>query len=136
MSVLKLVPIIYSMQRTLLMNKHGTLVRSVVVVLFSLIFASALFAQALAGLQVAELTRKLQLTNQQQKELTPVVEQRDKQTEALRTNTSLSKLQKIRKVTEIQSDFRNKAAKILNPEQLKKLDALEAERRAKLTGKP
>jgi hypothetical protein len=29
--------------------------------------------------------------------------------------------------------FRNNAAKILNPEQIKKLEAIQAERRAKLT---
>ena len=82
---------------------------------------------------MAELSKKLQLT-EPKKELTPVVEQRDKEIKALRADTSMGKLQKLRKAQEIQANFRNRAAKILNPEQVQKLDALQAERRAKLLG--
>jgi hypothetical protein len=46
----------------------------------------------------------------------------------------MGKLQKLRKATEIQENFRNQAAKVLNPDQTKKLEALQAERRAKLIG--
>ena len=53
---------------------------------------------------------------------------------ALKADTSMGKLQKLRKVQEIQTNFRNQAAKVLNPDQVKKLDALQAERRAKLMG--
>jgi Spy/CpxP family protein refolding chaperone len=42
-------------------------------------------------------------------------------------------MQKLRKIGEIQTNFRNNAAKILNPEQTKKLEAMQAQRRAKLT---
>jgi Spy/CpxP family protein refolding chaperone len=43
-------------------------------------------------------------------------------------------LQTLRKAEEIQTSFRDQAAKILNPDQIKKLDELQAERRAKLVG--
>jgi len=82
-----------------------------------------------------ELTKKLQLTDQQQKQLAPIVKQRDQEAEALKANTSMGRMQKLRKINEIQTGFRNKAAKILNAEQVKKLDALQAERRAKLMGR-
>ena len=50
------------------------------VLVATLLFAIVLPALAQIGpeLQMAELSRKLQLTEQQKKELTPVVEQRDK----------------------------------------------------------
>ena len=83
-------------------------------------------------LQMAELSRKLQLNQQQKKELAPVVEQRDKEIKGLRADTSMGKLQKLRKAQEIQANFRNKAAGFLNAGQVKKLDALQAEKRSKL----
>jgi len=116
------------------MNKLGTLARLVVIALFSLGCVTSLFGQALAGLQLAELTKKLQLTEQQQKQLAPAIAERDREAEALKADTSLNKIQKLRKISEIQNNFRSKAARILTPEQMKKLDALQAERRSKLTG--
>jgi hypothetical protein len=76
------------------MNRSSILSRFVVIALLFLGFAAPLFAQAMAGLQMAELTKKLQLTDQQQKQLAPIVEQRDKEAQALKTNTSLSRMQK------------------------------------------
>ena len=100
----------------------------------ALLFSIALSAAAQVGpeLQMAELSKKLQLTDQQTKELTPIVEQRDKQIMALKGDTSMGKLQKLRKAQEIQTNFRDQAAKHLNSQQVKELDALQAERRAKL----
>ena len=106
---------------------------------FSAVFAALLvgivfpaLAQIGPELQMAELSKKLGLTDQQKKELTPIVETRDKQIKALKADTSQGKLQKLRKATEIQENFRNQAAKHLNPDQVKKLEALQAKRRAKL----
>jgi precorrin-4 methylase len=100
----------------------------------AILFSIALSAAAQIGteLQMSELSKKLQLTEQQTKELTPIVEQRDKQIMALKADTSMGKLQKLRKASEIQTNFRDQAAKHLNPQQIKGLDALQAERRAKL----
>jgi len=95
--------------------------------LFGIVFST--FAQEL---QMAELSKKLQLTDQQKKELTPIVQERDKKIKALKADTSTGKLQKLRKASEIQDNFRDQAAKHLNADQVKKLEALQAERRAKL----
>ena len=97
---------------------------------FGIVFPA--LAQIGPELQMAELSKKLQLTDQQKKELTPIVEERDKQVKALKADSSTGKLQKLRKASEIQENFRNQAAKHLNPEQVKKLEALQAERREKL----
>jgi Spy/CpxP family protein refolding chaperone len=106
------------------------------VILASVIFcfAGLAFGQAMQGLQMAELTEKLQLNEQQQKALTPIVAQRDKAVKALMADTSMGKLQKLRKVQAIQTNFRTQAGKVLTPEQSKKLEALQAERREKLMG--
>jgi periplasmic protein CpxP/Spy len=105
-------------------------------VLIALLFGIAFsaFAQVGAELQIAELSKKLELTDQQKKQLTPIIEERDKQVKALKADTSSGKLQKLRKASEIQENFRNQASKYLNPDQQKKLEALQAERRAKLMG--
>jgi periplasmic protein CpxP/Spy len=97
---------------------------------FGILFPA--LAQIGPELQMAELSKKLQLTDQQKKELTPIVEERDKQVKALKADTSTGKLQKLRKASGIQENFRNQAAKHLSPEQVKKLEALQAERREKL----
>jgi protein CpxP len=91
-------------------------------------------AQVGPELQMSELSKKLELTDQQKKELTPIVEERDKEVKALKADTSMGKLQKLRKVSEIQTNFRDHAASHLNADQVKKLEALQAERRAKLMG--
>jgi hypothetical protein len=106
------------------------------VIFVGLLFGVVLPALAQIGpeLQMAELSQKLQLTDQQKKDLTPIVRQRDKQIKALKANTSMGKLQKLRKASEIQENFKNEAAKVLNSEQTKKLEALQAERRAQVIG--
>src|SRR3984893_16656544 len=109
------------MTRTPIHRHAGTPTRSA---RFSVVFAGLLFgilfhalAQIGPELQMAELSKKLQLTDQQKKDLTPIVGQRDKQIKALKADTSMGKLQKLRKATEVQENFKNQAAKILNPEQ-------------------
>jgi DNA gyrase/topoisomerase IV subunit A len=104
---------------------------------FAIVFVSAaaisLAQQAMPKLQMAELTKKLQLTEQQQKQIAPLVAERDKKAEALEADKSMGKLQKLKQAMQLQTDFHNGAAKYLNADQVKKLDALQAERRAKLT---
>jgi hypothetical protein len=95
--------------------------------------ALTLAQQAIPRLQMAELTKKLQLTDQQQKQIAPLIAERDKKAEALEANKSMGKLQKLRQAKQLQTDFRNGAAKYLNADQMKKLEDLQAERRAKLT---
>ena len=83
---------------------------------------------------MAELSKKLQLTDAQKKQLAPIVEQRDREAKALKADTSMGKLQKLRKVQEIQTNFRNQAAKVLNPDQVKKLDATPGRKTCKVNG--
>ena len=114
--------------------KTNTPFRMGIAVAIILLGASVIsFAQTVAKLQMAELTKKLQLTEQQQKQIAPLVVERDKKVKALEENTSAGKLQKLKQAMQIQTDFRNNAAKYLNADQVKKLEALQAERRAKLT---
>jgi Spy/CpxP family protein refolding chaperone len=95
---------------------------------------SLAIGQVMEGLQMKELTEKLQLNEQQQKAMTPIVAQRDKALKALKADTSTGKLQKLRKLEAIQANFKAQASKVLTPEQSKKLEALQAERREKLMG--
>jgi periplasmic protein CpxP/Spy len=115
--------------------KPNTLIRQCLFTATVLLCTAALTLaqQAIPKLQMAELTKKLQLTEQQQKQIAPLVAERDKKVEALQANQSMGKLQKLKQAEQLQTDFRNGAAKYLNAEQVKKLEALQAERRAKLT---
>jgi Spy/CpxP family protein refolding chaperone len=97
-------------------------------------FTSFAIGQVMEGLQMKELTEKLQLNEKQQQALTPIVAQRDKSLKALKADTSSGKLQKLRKLEAIQTNFKASASKVLTPEQSKKLEALQAERREKLMG--
>jgi hypothetical protein len=106
------------------------------VVVATAVFCLTSFAlgQAMEALQMKELTEKLQLNEKQQQALTPIVAQRDKSLKALKADTSAGKLQKLRKLEAIQANFKASASKVLTPEQSKKLEALQAERREKLMG--
>ena len=84
-------------------------------------------AQMGAELQLAELTKELQLSAQQEKALAPIVAERDQKAMALMADTSMGRLQKLRKAQEIQKNFREQAAKVLTPDQVQKLEALQAE---------
>ena len=95
-------------------------------------FTSFAIGQVVEALQMKELTEKLQLNEKQQQALTPIVAQRDKSLKALKADTSSGKLQKLRKLEAIQANFKASASKVLTPDQSKKLEALQAERREKL----
>ena len=99
-----------------------------------LAFVLPVFAQFGVALTLGELTKELHLTDQQKKELAPIVEQRDKKIEALKADTSATKLQKLRKAREIQSNFTSAVSKHLSADQVKKLQAIQAARREKILG--
>jgi Spy/CpxP family protein refolding chaperone len=116
------------------MKSISAIKQLVVLATAALCFTSFAMGQVVEGLQVKELTEKLQLNEQQQKAITPIVAQRDQALKALKADTSTSKLQKLRKLEAIQANFKTQASKVLTPEQSKKLEALQAERRQKLMG--
>ena len=95
---------------------------------------SLAIGQMVEALQMKELTEKLQLNEKQQQALTPIVAQRDKSLKALKADTSAGKLHKLRKLETNQANSKASASKVLTPEQSKKLEALQAERREKLMG--
>ena len=101
---------------------------------FLLAFVLPVFAQIGVALTLSELTKELHLTDQQKKELAPIVEKRNKKFEALKADTSATKLQKLRKAREIQSNFTSEASQHLSADQVKKLQAIQAARREKILG--
>jgi hypothetical protein len=114
--------------------KINKLVRqyAIFVIVFLSASAISLAQQAIPKLQIAELTKKLQLTEQQQKQIAPLVAERDKKAEALEADKSMGKLQKLKQAMQLQTDFRNGAAKYLNDNQVKKHNAIQEELRTKL----
>jgi hypothetical protein len=114
------------------MKAHQLALSCLTCAIFFFASSAISFGQTVAKLQMAELTKKLQLTDQQQKQIAPLVVQRDKKVDALEANKSIGKLQKLKAAVQIQKDFRNDSAKYLNADQVKKLEALQEERREKL----
>jgi hypothetical protein len=114
------------------MKAHQLFLRCLACVIVLFCASAVSFGQAVTKLQMAELTKKLQLTDQQQKQIAPLVAQRDKKVEALEADKSMGKLQKLKAATQIQKDFHTDASKYLNADQAKKLEALQEERREKL----
>lgn len=88
------------------------------------------FAQSSPAEQMKELSQTLQLTEKQKDQLAPLVAQQFRQMKALKEDTSMGKSQKVRKARELQANFHDQAAKYLNPEQTKKLEQIQAQRRA------
>ena len=80
------------------------------VLIATLLCGAVLPALAQVGpeLQMAELSRKLQLTEQQKKELAPVVEQRDKEIKALKAETSMGELQNFVRLRKYRPIFETK----------------------------
>lgn len=115
------------------MKANNLILRCLACAILCLSVSALSLAQTVPKLQMAELTKKLQLTDQQQKQIAPLVAQRDKKGEALEADKSMGKLQKLKQAVQLQKDFKNDAAKYLNADQVKKLEALQEERRAKLT---
>jgi hypothetical protein len=87
-------------------------------------------AQSSPGEQMKELSQKLQLSEKQKVQMAPLVAQQFKQMKALKEDTSMGKLQKLRRAQELQANFHSQAAKYLNPEQSKKLAEIQAQRRS------
>jgi Spy/CpxP family protein refolding chaperone len=102
-----------------------------------LVLASALalacncWAQASPGDELREMSSKLQLTEKQKMQMAPLVSKQSRDFKALKENTSMGKLQKLRQVKELQANFHNEASKVLKPDQMKKLEEMQAERRAR-----
>ena len=75
--------------------------------------------------RVEELNKELSLTEQQKKEVTPILENEMKDLMPIMTNKSLTKEQKLEKINVIRQATKEQLSKILTPEQLKKYAEME-----------
>lgn len=107
------------------MQKLFTFLASTVCVATLLIIAPAAPAQnpgAAAKLQA--LSKQLDLTPDQKVKLLPVLETEVPKLEAIKNNTSLSGMQKMRQLRAIHNESAPQMQKILTPEQYQKLQAI------------
>ncbi|MBV8587287.1 MAG: hypothetical protein JO308_13440 [Verrucomicrobia bacterium] len=103
----------------------------VVAFLFAGLIANTLAADV-PTLGLAELTSKLKLTDQQQKQIAPLVTERDKKVEAIKSDKSLSNAQKLKQGLAAQNYFKSGVEKYLTGDQTKTFDSLISSRRSKL----
>jgi predicted component of type VI protein secretion system len=93
------------------------------------------FAQSSPEAQLREMSSKLQLTEKQKVQMAPLVGKQFRDFKALKENTSMGKLQKLRQAKALQANFHNEASRVLKPDQMKKLEEMQAERRASFSGR-
>jgi hypothetical protein len=103
----------------------------VVALLFAGLAPNTLAAD-IPTLGLAELTSKLKLTDQQQKQIAPLVTERDQKVEAIKNDKSLSKAQRLKQGLAAQNDFKSGVEKYLTGDQVKTFDSLISSRRSKL----
>ena len=75
---------------------------------------------------------ELGLTEQQKKQIVPILQQEMKQLGGLKTDTKLSGLQKVEDLRKISVSFDEKISPLLNPEQQKKFQAMREQMRRRM----
>jgi hypothetical protein len=83
----------------------------------------------------AHLAKKLNLSADQQAQLTPILADRQQQMQALRADTSLAQTDRRAKAQQIRQDSQSKIEAMLNDQQKQQFEQLLAERRAHHKGK-
>lgn len=78
--------------------------------------------------KVQAVAQQLQLTPEQKVKVLPILEQEAPKLEAIKTNTSLSGLQKMKQLRAIHAETAPQLQKILSPEQYQKLQAIREQR--------
>lgn len=81
---------------------------------------------------VQMLTKELQLTDDQQKQVKSILEDQQKQMESLRSDSSMSQQDRRAKFQEMHQSTTQKIREVLNPDQQKKYDDLEQKRRERM----
>jgi len=81
--------------------------------------------QEFAERHIERMSEKLNLTEQQKKDITPIIESEMKDVRAVMSNESLTKEQKLEKINAIHQATKEQLSKILTPEQLKKYAEME-----------
>ena len=89
-------------------------------------------SQKFAERHIERMSEKLNLTEQQKKDITPIIESEMKEVRAVTSNESLTKEQKWEKINAIHQTTKERLSKILTPEQQKKYaDEMENQAREK-----
>jgi len=102
--------------------------------IFAAWFVLVILAPALPGqtedkmAKVQALAQQLQLTPEQKVKVLPILEQEAPKLEAVKNNTSLSGLQKMKQIRAIHAETAPELQKILSPAQYQKLQAIREER--------
>ncbi len=86
---------------------------------YAILFFAGILAMATNGLaqsspeaQMREMSSRLQLTEKQKVQMAPLVGKQFRDFKALKENTSMGKLQKLRRVKEVQTNFHNEASRV------------------------
>jgi protein CpxP len=100
----------------------------------SLLFTS--YAQSAAAKareeRLVATAKQLHLTHEQEKQLIPIMRAEEPQLEAIRNDTSLSKVQKLQRLQAIHNQSNPQVKAILTPEQYQQLQEMRQQRRAEL----
>jgi len=82
--------------------------------------------------QIAHMTAKLNLTADQQAQIKPILESQNQQFEALHSDTTLARQDKMAKMKSIHEDSQAKIEAVLNDEQKKKYAEMKEEQHGKM----
>jgi len=90
-----------------------------------LILSAGLYAQTRPGLQKFEqLATQLQLTPQQKNQLIPILKAEAPKVQAIKADTSLSKLQKMEQLKSVHDETDPQVRSILTPQQYQKIQEI------------
>jgi hypothetical protein len=98
---------------------------------YEIIPAPQIAANPLAALS-NQFSTELGLTEQQRREIVPVLQQEMKQLGGLKTDTKLSGLQKLEELRKLSVSFDEKISPLLNPDQQKKFQAMREQMRRRM----
>jgi protein CpxP len=76
-------------------------------------------------MELERLNKQLNLTQDQQDKLKPILEDRQKQMEALRNDTAMSREDRMTKMRDIRKNTDDQIRQALNPDQQKKFDEMQ-----------
>jgi hypothetical protein len=82
-----------------------------------------------------KMAAELHLTDKQKVQLAPILQQEKQQTEALKSNSSMGKREKLRQYMQIQQHFHYQASQVLNEKQLAGLEQMQKQQRQQMMEK-
>jgi len=107
------------------MKKHFTLLTSAACVFAFLTFAPAAPGQTTdPAAKLQALSQQLKLTRQQKMEMLPILKEEGPKIEAIKNNTSLPPMQKMKQLRAIHSENAPRMQKILSPAQYQQLQTI------------